>query len=78
MPLYGKMVHVKFLTARGNMPYFPVIETPGVIYIQSNKQVDGNTGSAVLNAVLQVWPVLVLTFVMAALSGIVMWILVSD
>ena len=74
MPVYGKMVHVKFR----NMPYFPVVESPGVIYIESTTETTGNAAGAVMGAVLQGWPVLVLTLIMAALSGIVMWALVSD
>lgn len=66
------MTNVKFQ----NKPYFPVIESPGVIYIQGTA-VNGNAASAVVDAVLQGWPVLVLTLIMAALSGIVMWALVS-
>ena len=60
-----------------NTPYFPLVESPGVIYLQK-KQPPGNAAKAVMDAVLQGWPVLVLTLIMAALSGIVMWALVSN
>ena len=66
------MVDVKYQ----NKPYFPLVESPGVIYLTTNADA-ANAAQAVLDAVLQGWPVLVLTLIMAALSGIVMWALVS-
>ena len=72
MPIYGSMTDVKY----HNKPYFPLVESPGVIYIQKVQE-SGNAAKAVMEAVLQGWPVLVLTLIMAALSGIVMWALVS-
>ncbi|XP_065655811.1 uncharacterized protein LOC100208449 [Hydra vulgaris] len=71
-PIYGDMVTTTFQ----NYPYFPIVESPGVIYIQKNVKV-GQSASAVISAVLQGWPVLVLTVIMAALSGIIMWALDS-
>ncbi|XP_057304472.1 uncharacterized protein LOC130641614 [Hydractinia symbiolongicarpus] len=71
-PIYGSMTNVKFQ----NQPYFPVVESPGVIYIQGTAD-SSNAATAVMEAVLQGWPVLVLTLIMAALSGIVMWALDS-
>eukprot|EP00112_Aurelia_sp_Birch-Aquarium-sp1_P002972 Seg1332.2 transcript_id=Seg1332.2/GoldUCD/mRNA.D3Y31 product="Potassium voltage-gated channel subfamily F member 1" protein_id=Seg1332.2/GoldUCD/D3Y31 len=72
LPIYGSMTDVKYQ----NTPYFPLVESPGVIYLQK-KQPAGNAAKAVMDAVLQGWPVLVLTLIMAALSGIVMWALDS-
>ncbi|XP_065052402.1 uncharacterized protein LOC135681732 [Rhopilema esculentum] len=72
MPIYGSMTDVKY----HNKPYFPLVESPGVIYIQKVQE-SGNAAKAVMEAVLQGWPVLVLTLIMAALSGIVMWALDS-
>ena len=71
-PIYGSMTTVKFQSKS----FFPVVESPGVIFLQSNVQ-NGNAAEAVMKAVLQGWPVLVLTLIMAALSGIVIWALVS-
>lgn len=65
------MTSVKFQ----NQPYFPVIESPGVIYIEKPQDA-ANAGAAVMDAVFRGWPVLVLTLIMAALSGIIMWGLV--
>lgn len=72
LPIYGSMTDVKYQ----NKPYFPIVESPGVIYLQK-KQPAGNAAKSVMDAVLQGWPVLVLTLIMAALSGIVMWALDS-
>ena len=55
--------------------FFPVVESPGVIFIQSAQE-NGNAAESVMKAVFQGWPVLVLTLIMAVLSGIVMWALV--
>ncbi len=71
-PIYGLMTETKYK----NLPYFPLIESPGIIYLEK-KQNPANAAQAVMAAVLQGWPVLVLTLIMAALSGIVMWALVS-
>lgn len=72
VPVYGKMTHTTFR----NLPYFPVIESPGVIYISSPPDPSGSA-EAVMMSVISGWPVLVLTLIMAALSGIVMWALDS-
>eukprot|EP00794_Sanderia_malayensis_P017659 gene17659-19417_t len=71
-PIYGLMTETKYK----NLPYFPLIESPGVIYLEK-KEDPANAAKAVMSAVLQGWPVLVLTLIMAALSGIVMWALDS-
>ena len=73
LPIYGSMTDVKYQ----NKPFFPIVESPGVIYLQK-KEPAGNAAEAVMEAVLQGWPVLVLTLIMAALSGIVMWALVRS
>jgi len=71
-PIYGSMTTIKFQSRS----FFPVVESPGIIFLQGTK-VDANAANAVMGAVLQGWPVLVLTLIMAALSGIVMWALDS-
>lgn len=71
-PIYGLMTETKYK----NLPYFPLIESPGLIYLEK-KEDPANAAQAVMSAVLQGWPVLVLTLIMAALSGIVMWALDS-
>ena len=72
MPIYGDMKDVKFQ----NYPFYPVVESPGVVFIVQ-KEDSSNAAQAVMDAVFQGWPVLLLTLIMAALSGIVVWALVS-
>ncbi|RMX46246.1 hypothetical protein pdam_00000632 [Pocillopora damicornis] len=70
MPVYGDMKDVTFQ----NHPYYPVVESPGVVFIVK-KEDSSNAAQAVMEAVFQGWPVLLLTLIMAALSGIVVWAL---
>lgn len=70
MPIYGDMKDVTFQ----NHPFYPVVESPGVVFIVK-KEDSSNAAQAVMEAVFQGWPVLLLTLIMAALSGIVVWAL---
>ena len=72
MPVYGDMKDVAFQSH----PFYPVVESPGVVFIVK-KEDSSNAAQAVMEAVFQGWPVLLLTLIMAALSGIVVWALVS-
>ena len=72
MPIYGDMKDVAFQSH----PFYPVVESPGVVFIVK-KEDSSNAAQAVMEAVFQGWPVLLLTLIMAALSGIVVWALVS-
>lgn len=69
-PVYGEMKDTTFQ----NFPYMPVVEAPGVVFIMTHED-SANAAQAVMDAVFQGWPVLVLTLVMAALSGIIVWAL---
>ena len=71
-PLYGTLVTEKFQ----NLPYFPVIESPGILYIRAIVPAS-SSANAVMMSVFAAWPVLVITIIMAVLSGIVMWALES-
>ncbi|KAJ7390406.1 hypothetical protein OS493_025663 [Desmophyllum pertusum] len=52
--------------------FMPLISSPGVAFIVVDEP-PGSSANAVFNSVLSGWPVLVLTFIMALLSGIIMW-----
>ena len=54
----------------------PLIASPGVAFIVVDEP-PGTSANAVFKSVLSGWPVLLLTLLMALLSGIVMWGLVS-
>lgn len=66
------MKEVKFQ----NYPFYPVVESPGVVFIVK-KEDSSAAATAVMKAVFQGWPVLLLTLIMAALSGIIIWALVG-
>ena len=72
LPIYGDMKDTTFQ----EYPFYPVVESPGVVFI-TKKEDSENSANAVMAAVFQGWPVLVLTLIMAALSGIIVWALVS-
>lgn len=65
------MKDVKFQT----FPFYPVVESPGVVFIVKKEDASA-AATAVMKAVFQGWPVLLLTLIMAALSGIIVWALV--
>lgn len=71
-PLYGTMRKIEYQ----DRDMFPVIESPGVVYIEK-EGVSQNSATKVLLGLMSGWPVLVLTIIMAAVSGIVMWALDS-
>ena len=70
-PVYGEMKDITFQ----NYPFMPVVEAPGVVFIMTPED-SADAAQAVMGAVFQGWPVLVLTLVMAMLSGIIIWALV--
>jgi len=53
-----------------------VVSSPGIAFIVVNDE-PGASANAVFNSVLGGWPILLLTLVMALLSGMIMWALVS-
>ena len=55
--------------------FLPLVGSPGVAFIVVEDP-PGTSANAVFNSVLSGWPVLVLTLLMALLSGIIMWGLV--
>ncbi|EDO49510.1 predicted protein [Nematostella vectensis] len=70
LPIYGEMKEIRFQ----DYPFYPVVESPGVVFIVK-KEDSSAAAEAVMNAVFQGWPVLLLTLIMAALSGIIVWAL---
>ena len=60
-----------------NMFYFlPTVDSPGVAFLVIGAE-EGASAMAIFDSVLDGWPILVLTVVMAILAGIIMWMLVS-
>ena len=56
--------------------FMPLVSSPGVAFIVVDEP-PGTSANAVFNSVLSGWSVLLLTLLMALLSGIIMWGLVS-
>ena len=56
--------------------FMPLVSSPGVVFIVVDEP-PGTSANAVFNSVLSGWSVLILTLLMALLSGIIMWGLVS-
>ena len=73
-PISGKKVDRYYQTS---YKFMPLIGSPGVAFIVVDDP-PGTSANAVFNSVLSGWPVLVLTLLMALLSGIIMWGLVSS
>lgn len=57
--------------------FFPVVESPGIIFIQA-VTTHKEAAPHVLKAIVQGWPILVLTLIMALLSGMIIWALVRS
>ena len=59
------------------LKFMPLVGSPGVAFIVVDEP-PGSSANTVFNSVLSGWPVLVFTLLMALLSGIIMWGLVSS
>lgn len=59
---------------KNEFKFLPLISSPGVAFIVVEEP-PGTSAKAVFDSVVSGWPVLVLTILMALLSGIVMWAL---
>lgn len=59
-------------------PYFPLVESPGFLYlIQSKKDLQSTVSNAILSSISKSWPIMVFVYLAAAVSGIVVWALVG-
>lgn len=72
-PISGKKDERNY---QNDFRFVPLISSPGVAFIVVDEP-PGSSANAVFNSVLSGWPVLLLTMLMALLSGIIMWGLVS-
>lgn len=64
-------------TFNNDKKFYPLFSSPGVAFIVVDAA-PGTSAKAVFDSVLGGWPVLLLTLLMALLSGQVMWALVSS
>lgn len=70
-PISGKKDDREY---QNSYKFLPLVGSPGVAFIVVNDP-PGTSANAVFNSVLSGWPVLLLTMLMALLSGIIMWAL---
>lgn len=64
-------------TFNNDKKFYPLFSSPGVAFIVVDAE-PGTSAKAVFQSVLGGWPILLLTMLMAMLSGQVMWALVSS
>ena len=70
-PIAGKMTDDEYKERY----YRPIFSSPGIAVLVMSED-PNESAKAMLTSVISAWPVLVLTLVMAWLSGLVMWALV--
>ena len=73
-PIAGKKSDREF---QSRYDFMPLVSSPGVAFFVVEEE-PGTSARAVFDSVLSGWPILLLTLLMALLSGMVMWALVSD
>ncbi|EDO31036.1 predicted protein [Nematostella vectensis] len=61
-------------TYQNTLRFLPLVTSPGIAFVVVNDE-PGTSANAVFTSVLGGWPVLVLTLIMALLSGMIMWAL---
>jgi len=67
-PLYGSPDQTLF---RG-LPFMPVVESPGIAFFIKDQP---KQRSALIGSLGSTWPILAITFLLACLSGVIMWFL---
>lgn len=72
-PIPGKKDETEYQTS---FKFLSIVSSPGIAFIVVNSE-PGTSARAVFKSVLGGWPVLLLTMIMALLSGMIMWALVS-
>lgn len=61
----------------GGRRYINVLDSPGVVVIQRETSHSTGKGGRLFKAILETWPIVVLSLLMSSLAGIVIWMLVS-
>ena len=56
--------------------FVPIVDSPG--YALLIKYDSSSQSSVIFESILNGWPILILTIVMAVLAGMIIWMLVSD
>jgi len=71
LPIEGGKNNIRY---RSSYYFLPMIESPGIAFMTVGEP-DGESAKAMFTSILGGWPILVLTIVMALLSGVIMWML---
>lgn len=72
-PIPGKKDDILY---QNTYKFQSIVSSPGIAFYTVNS-LPGTSANAVFSSVLGGWPILLLTLVMALLSGMIMWALVS-
>ncbi|XP_065053119.1 uncharacterized protein LOC135682248 [Rhopilema esculentum] len=67
-PLYGSPDQTLFK----GLPFMPIVESPGIAFFIKDKPKEK---SALLDSLGSTWPILAITFLLACLSGVIIWFL---
>lgn len=71
-PVYGWKTQDLY---KNQYPYTPFIESPGHVFIVISEETDSLV-KALIISIFDTWPVVLLTFVFATLSGVIIWLIV--
>lgn len=71
LPIEGGKDDIRY---RSSYYFLPMIDSPGVAFMVIGDEA-GSSSQAIFSSILDGWPILVLTVVMAFLSGIIIWML---
>ena len=72
-PVYGRMEQTDYSNEYG---FAPLVQSAGVAFIVTGDE-PGAAAKMVVKAVFDLWPLIVIVFISAFFSGIVMWLLVG-
>lgn len=71
-PLYGFKIQDMY---KNSFPYTPFVESPGMVFVVIQEEQE-TVIKALILTIFQTWPVVLLTLVLAILSGAIIWALV--
>lgn len=66
-----------FLDTSNQIMFYKVVESPGQAFVICREVFQERARKKVVNALLSSWPIFVFTFLLAGISGVCIWVLVS-
>lgn len=73
-PIYGNKYITKYMATYA---YIYLVESPGVAFV-AGKPPPGTSAKAMISSVFACYPLIIFTTLMATISGIIMWTMVSE